>query len=540
MKARPFIRLLGLLLALGLLVAGRAWSLPQEKPPAPGTEYGTFRNKNVTADHAKFEALKKEFKTGPEVTAACLSCHTEAAAQVMQTLHWTWLDPADPDKKLGKRGLIVNNFCLTMPSNEPRCTSCHVGYGWKDKSFDFTDQTKVDCLVCHDQTRTYVKFPAGAGNPVAQPTVFPGDGKTYNPPDWNKVAQSVGRPTRFNCGVCHFYGGGGEGVKHGDLDASMLQPKRDLDVHMDHQGLNFDCTRCHTTVQHHVAGRSYKTAANQDRRSLIQDDLLAKNACESCHTLTPHRPGGKANDHTDKVACQTCHIPEFARGNSTKLRWDWSTAGKRQNGKPVKEMKDGRPSYDGQKGNFIWAKNVKPEYFWYNGEIRNLLLTDKIDPAKAPIALAYPVGQPGDGRSRIYPFKVHAGRQPYDSGNKTMLGVKLFGPKDSGAYWGDWDWTTALAKGMDYLGLPYSGKFDWVETTYVFPTTHQVAPVKSALACAECHAENGRLGQITGVYLPGRDHHRPLTIVGWGLVIAALLAVFSHAVGRIVARKKRD
>ena len=27
-------------------------------------------------------------------------------------------------------------------------------------------------------------------------------------------------------------------------------------------------------------------------------------------------------DHTDKVACQSCHIPEFARVNPTKVSWD--------------------------------------------------------------------------------------------------------------------------------------------------------------------------------------------------------------------------
>ena len=108
---------------------------------------------------------------------------------------------------------------MSIASNEARCTSCHAGYGWKDQNFDFTDQTKVDCLVCHEQTGTYKKFPAGAGNPVKEPKVFKGNKKAYHPPDWNKVAQSVGRPARKNCGTCHFFGGGGDGVKHGDLDS---------------------------------------------------------------------------------------------------------------------------------------------------------------------------------------------------------------------------------------------------------------------------------------------------------------------------------
>ena len=40
-----------------------------------------------TADHRKFKQLKKEFKRGSEVTKACLSCHTEVAKQVHDTIH---------------------------------------------------------------------------------------------------------------------------------------------------------------------------------------------------------------------------------------------------------------------------------------------------------------------------------------------------------------------------------------------------------------------------------------------------------------------
>ena len=88
---------------------------------------------------------------------------------------------------------------------------------------------------------------------MQKPTVFKGNNKTYNPPDWNKVAQSVGRPTRNNCGTCHFYGGGGDGVKHGDIDSSLAKPNKALDVHMGTDGQNFDCIRCHSTTLHKIA-----------------------------------------------------------------------------------------------------------------------------------------------------------------------------------------------------------------------------------------------------------------------------------------------
>ena len=59
------------------------------------------------------------------------------------------------------------------------------------------------------------------------------------------AAQSVRAPTREECGKCHFDGGGGNGVKHGDLDESLYFPSENLDVHMGR--LNFLCTDCHQT-----------------------------------------------------------------------------------------------------------------------------------------------------------------------------------------------------------------------------------------------------------------------------------------------------
>lgn len=63
-----------------------------------------------TADHTKFEQLKVQFNSGPEVTRACLSCHTEAARQIHKTMHWTWAPTADaPSVGLGKRH-VINNY----------------------------------------------------------------------------------------------------------------------------------------------------------------------------------------------------------------------------------------------------------------------------------------------------------------------------------------------------------------------------------------------------------------------------------------------
>ena len=62
-----------------------------------------------TADHSKFKDLDKQFVSGPEVTKACLKCHNLAAAQVHDTVHWTW-DGRKNDKKGEGKAKILNNF----------------------------------------------------------------------------------------------------------------------------------------------------------------------------------------------------------------------------------------------------------------------------------------------------------------------------------------------------------------------------------------------------------------------------------------------
>lgn len=394
----------------------------------------------------------------------------------------------------------------------------------------------MDCLVCHEQTGTYKKFPAAAGNPAPKTMVFPGNKKTYHPPQWNKVAQSVARPTRKNCGTCHFFGGGGDGVKHGDLDSSLTKPNKMLDVHMGVDGQNFNCTRCHSTTLHNIAGRVYTTPASRHRRSLIEDDLASKITCESCHSNTPHKNDSKANHHTDKVACQSCHIPTFARVNPTKMWWDWSKAGRKKDGKPYKVKGPlGRPTYFTNKGDMQWAKDVKPEYFWFNGSIEHLTVKDTIDPSQ-PVKINWPVGQSGEEHARIFPFKVHKGKQPYDKVNKTLVIPHLFpkGKTDEDAYWKTYDWGKAIASGMNYAELPYSNEFDFVETSYVFPITHMVAPKDNVVSCNECHMrKEGRLAKLAGFYMPGRDHSRLIDSLGWILVLGSLIGVILHGLGRI-------
>jgi octaheme c-type cytochrome (tetrathionate reductase family) len=479
--------------------------------------------KATTADHTKFEQLKGPFEDGPGVTKACLQCHTEAAKQVHKTKHWTWeFKNEETGQLLGKRN-VINNFCISTQSNIGACSSCHVGYGWKDDSFDFTSEQNVDCLVCHDTTGVYdkTKLRAGKTSTLA------------------KVAQNVGPTSRTTCGTCHFKGGGGKAVKHGDLDPSFDAPDTFIDVHMDADGLNFSCSTCHTTDAHMVTGSRYTPMAKDVSGVDVPGKTDGSRAtCVSCHGSRPMKDE-KLNDHTDKVACQTCHIPHFARGDyASKMWWDWSTAGKMDaEGKPYSTLNQaGNEIYSSKKGDFIWERDVVPEYRWFNGTVRYTLPSDKIDPAKVVEINSFQ-GSAEDPNALIWPIKLMRGKQPYDVGNQTLAIPHTTG-KDG--YWKTFNWQDAISKGMAAAKLPYSGEFGFVETTMSWPMAHMVAPAKEALACIDCHAKDGRLAGIEGVYLPGRDANRWLDMGALALLILTALGVFGHGAARVFFNKRNN
>jgi hypothetical protein len=175
--------------------------------------------------HSRFKVLQQDFQSGPEVTKACLTCHTKAAKQIHMTQHWKWEYVNPAGQVLGKRH-VVNNFCTSTATNLAGCASCHIGYGMHEASFNFKSEELVDCLACHDTTGRYTKASGLGGKVFAKDVeVPPGSGKIVKGVNLKAVAQSVGRTSRTSCGSCHFYGGGGDGVKHGDIDSSLESPE---------------------------------------------------------------------------------------------------------------------------------------------------------------------------------------------------------------------------------------------------------------------------------------------------------------------------
>ena len=552
-KLSSFI-LIYLLLFAAILIAPNAWAEPTEsKTIVPGiSEYKntgegqsvTRKKSPSTTDHSKLEELQGPFSSGPEVTKACLKCHNTAGHQFKKNKHWTWeYKDTETGQMLGKKHL-VNTFCTNARGNEGMCAQCHAGYGWKDDNFDFDNEENMDCLVCHESTGKYYKTPTSEGSKSCS-VMFEGK----KPIDWAASAKSVNMPGRSNCGKCHFFGGGGDNVKHGDLSSALFNPDKELDVHMDAKGLNFDCTTCHIGEGHEWSGSRYQMSV-AGKHDMPKPGMKREVAsCKSCHSDSPHSlstiAGNKLNSHTQKVACETCHIPTFARGGvATKTDWDWRTMGKLKNGEGYKEsgytQGDGehRYTYKSIKGSFKYAENVKPTYRWFNGKMNFLTIDQKIDPKKLPVEVNHFKGSHTDPDSRIYPFKVMRATQPYDKGNNTLVYMELWGDNTT-SLWGNYDFGKAIKVGMEKYKLPYSGEFDFIDTVSYWPINHMITPKDKALDCNECHAKEGRLKDLKGFYMPARGDHDWLDLIGLLLILGTLGGVLMHALIRLIASKKR-
>jgi octaheme c-type cytochrome (tetrathionate reductase family) len=463
MKTRLPPWVIGLLAIALLILVPFVYQLSGDEPPHDAAS--GLPVKGVHVDHR--DIVKGEFRTGQDVTRACLACHKDAAVELMKTTHWTW--ESKPVAVPWREGPVtigkinqINNFCIGTQGNENKCMACHAGYGWEaGKAAQQADPDNVDCLACHADPSSYDK--GLYGNPA--PTV-----------DLLAAARSVRATTRDNCGKCHFDGGGGNGVKHGDLDQSLYFPGRALDVHMGGRH-DMQCSDCHVTRQHQILGRMLADNYTIDPAEQV--------SCQQCHQGTIHRDERIAT-HLRSVACQTCHIPALAREEPTKTTWDWSQAG--QAGREQDHF-----TYLKIKGEFTYESNFAPAYRWFNGNnAYRYLLGDPV--ARDGVTfINQPAGDIRDPRARIFPFKLHVARQPFDQQHGYLLQPVTSGPD---GYWTNFDWDRAFELAVPITGLAYSGQYGFTETHMYWPTTHMVQPADQALACDACHSATGQPGRM--------------------------------------------
>jgi octaheme c-type cytochrome (tetrathionate reductase family) len=417
---------------------------------------------------------------GDNLNTVCVACHSDVVAAIKATSHWKWEGAATNLEGMetlthGKTTLL-NNFCIAIGSNEGRCTQCHIGVGWSDKSFDHEASGSVDCLCCHDTTGTYSKGKMTAGAPV------PGL-------DWARIGKGIGKPTRSSCGKCHYNAGGGDNVKHGDLAANLNDTTRTYDVHMGRDGGDFACQECHgIDAGHGIGGMPLHSVHEGEMKD-----------CADCHA------GADAPAHDDEtheiieshptLSCQVCHIPAIARFRTTMVEWRWSAAGDAE--RVPADVGDGRKDYDKKKGEFVWAKNVRPTLRRHNRKWKRMVVGARDTYTTTPAVLGEPAAprapaEPWDG-VMIYPFKKMVGDQVADVVNKRVMVPHLFGRKGGpNPYWVKYDWNLAVLDGSAYTGQPYaSGDVGFVDTVMYLAVNHEVAPKEQAYgrACTDCHAK---------------------------------------------------
>ncbi len=410
----------------------------------------------LAQDHK--ENLSGPYENIQQITEECLMCHEDAGDEVLHSNHWNWLSSniADSNQILnvGEKHIPVNNFCIAVPGNSAPCTTCHLPFSGKDESFDFNVSENIDCLVCHEQTGNYaqLKFESASGQSEI---------------DLLAIAQSVGKPTSNNCGSCHFKEVGGVMMKSGAMDKSLFEPTEEIDIHLG--GLGFGCRDCHETNKHNI---SLKTESGE-----------SPVACENCHDSAPHKKE-LLNQHYTAVACQTCHIPTYSRTKPSIVQWDWSQAGQERE-ESLNEF--GEYGYYKTIGELVWAKNIKPEYYWDNGVTNYYELGEKIEKNNL-LDLNKPSGKISEANSKISPFKVVKVNQPFDVVNKYLIIPELYG--DNG-YQKTFDWISSSEKGMKYINLEFSGSVDFIETKMYWPINHLVMSADNALKCTSCHGKGG-------------------------------------------------
>ena len=90
--------------------------------------------------------------------------------------------------------------------------------------------------------------------------------------------------------------------------------------------------------------------------------------------------------------------------------------------------------------------------------------------------------------ARITPFKLMRGKQAYDVQKRTLVVPQLFG---EGGFWKTFDWGSAIAAGMQSVGMEFSGEYGFAPTVAWWKINHMVAPAENALKCIDCHATEG-------------------------------------------------
>lgn len=318
----------------------------------------------------------------------------------------------------------------------------------------------VDCIVCHDTTRRYIKMdPGNPGNINSETLEF--------------IAQNVGIPTPINCLTCHFADCGlpanqQSGTKGKNKTSSLP------DIHMDSTAISFMCQDCH--VKH--SGHSFS------RKMGKKNGSTSDQGCAHCHGSTPHVLDS-LNQHVSSVACRTCHIPQYAQQNPQFFSWNWIMSGKAN--KIYTTSSNTRILAQDENG-FSLATMLEPIYLWDDGGDNVYTRGQRVKPQE----LTY-LQKPSEksAKSKIAPFRVSYGTQMYDSKYRYLISP-LLQPSGSSLFPGS-DWSSIAKQGMEAIVLPFSGEYAFVPTVIYRRINHGVVSATESLGCTDCHGSSSRM-----------------------------------------------
>ena len=404
----------------------------------------------------------------------CLSCHEDQARQMYASTHYQWQGEAlymtSGPALQGKISDAVNSYCINILGNWNDCGNCHVGLGARpvltaDPSAE--QLRNIDCLICHQRDYKRKKVEG-----VFVPDT---DNMTIT---LAQAVQTVHRPDRATCLVCHAKAGGGDAVKRGDLAlATASTSDIQYDRHMSTTGADLNCQDCHVTQAHRIAGKG---------SDLRQTDLDVKMECTACHSEKAGPAGHETADvnrHVARVACQSCHIPTYAKdaadtpaSEATETHRTWkSTASAVAPYHPTGTR----------------ANNLVPRYRFWNRYSENYRIGNvaQLDPATGTYSTSRPEGAVDDtgADNKLYPFKYKTAEQPILDGAGILIAL------DTSVFFSTAGPDAATRAGLVNMGYSGAETYSWVTTDTFQLLNHQVAPASQALSCASCHGGSARV-----------------------------------------------
>lgn len=420
---------------------------------------------------------------GPQT---CVACHQDEAEDLFHAVHYQQSGPTPNVPNIpgnaGKLDMGFNTYCGTpLSSRQFACASCHVSYGkMPQKTMTPEQLNNIDCLMCHQD-----KYQRKPGPPFElvrfqdylgiwrewQMPIEDAQGNFNFVPDEDKMpisiveaARTVHRPTRASCLRCHAYSAGSDCGKRGDLSSVNADPPRSIDIHMSSAGENLRCHDCHEYDQHRFLGRGLDLRPNDRPEGLT---------CLNCHPAAPHGEldENRLDEHAARVACQTCHIPAYARAMTTEVERDW--------GHPVWAQ-----GLFGGQGGFkpeeLREANLVPSYQWFDGTSEVYVLGQVSQQnASGEYELGVPRGWATWTQARLHPLKEHWSNSARHDATGQLV------PHATFKFFVTGDFDRAVEDGMVWAGL--TGSWTLVRVHTFQTINHGVQDHENALRCGSCH-----------------------------------------------------